>query len=71
LALAPLNRLVPEIKLKKKLPRLKISALVVAYLFFKISGATYPGEPHFILNSSSSVMRHAMPRSVMQTDKSF
>lgn len=70
-AVAPLKRFRPVNMLKRRLPKLKTSTFVVAFLSLSISGATYPGVPHLILNSNSSLSLQAMPRSVMQTLKSL
>ena len=61
----PWKRFVFVIKLKKKLPILNMSDLVVNGAPLRMSGATYPGVPHFSLVSASSVVKQARPRSDM------
>lgn len=53
--------------LNKRLPKLKMSTLLVAVYDLSISGATYPGVPHFILSSFSLSYVQANPKSHMHT----
>jgi hypothetical protein len=55
-------------KIYKMMPALKISALVSYPRSFKISGATYPGEPHLILRMPSFVEAESPKSTIFKDD---
>jgi hypothetical protein len=63
----PENSSRPLIRLKNRLPKLKMSDFSENLVPFKTSGSTYPGVPHLILRLFESLSLQARPKSAKQT----